>query len=70
MDRDDVEILAKINSRSKKQATLKLDYMKSLCIKLHKTGPGHRFNDDDGRRFYTKQWDRILNKLRDKMGLG
>ena len=30
-----VEVLAKINSRSKKQASFKLDYMESYCIKLH-----------------------------------
>ena len=69
MDWDDVEVLAKTNSRSKKQAALKLDYMESLCIKLHRTGPGYGFNEDEGRRFYTKQWDPILNKLRQKMGL-
>ena len=70
MDWDNVEILAKINSRSKKQAALKLDFMESLMIKLHRTGPGHGFNKDKGQRFYTKQWDPILNKLREKMGLG
>ena len=66
---EDVEIIAKINSRSKRQASMKLDYMESLCIKLHRTGPGHGFNEDEGRRIYTKQWDPVLNELRKRENL-
>ena len=67
---NDIEIIAKINSRSKQQASMNLDYMESLCIKLHRTGPGHGFNEDEGRRVYTKQWDPVLNELRKKERLG
>ena len=49
---------------------MNLDYMESLCIKLHRTGPGHGFNEDEGRRVYTKQWDPVLNELRKKERLG
>ena len=69
IDWENVEILAKINSKSNKQASVKLDYMESLCIKLHKTGPGHGFNEDEGRRVYTKQWDPLLAQLRSKWNL-
>ena len=67
---NDIEIIAKINSRSKQQALMNLDYMESLCIKLHRTGPGHGFNEDEGRRVFTKQWDPVLNELRKKERLG
>ena len=63
------EILAKIQAKSKRQADFKLDYMESLMIKLHQTGPGHGFNEDEGRRVRTKQWDPLLIKLRKTMGL-
>ena len=49
---------------------MNLDYMESLCIKLHRTGPGHGFNEDEGRHIYTKQWDPVLNELRKKERLG
>ena len=52
---DNPEILAKIEAKSKKQADFKLDYMESLMIKLHRTGPGSGFNEDEGRRVRTKQ---------------
>ena len=42
--------------------------MESLMIKLHRTGPGRGFNEDEGRRVKTKQWDPRLIKLRKKMG--
>ena len=42
---------------------------KVLNIKLHKTGPGNGFNEDEGRRFFTKQWDPLLPDLRKKMEL-
>ena len=66
---EDVEILSKIKCKSKKQLPYKLDYMESLNIKLHKTGPGNGFNEDEGRRFFTKQWDPLLADLRKKMEL-
>ena len=66
---DEPEILAKIQAKSKRQADFKLDYMESLMIKLHRTGPGRGFNEDEGRRVKTKQWDPLLIKLRKKMGL-
>ena len=47
----------------------KLDYMESLMIKLHQTGPGNGFNEDEGRRVYTKQWDPLLIHLRQRMGI-
>ena len=43
--------------------------MESLMIKLHQTGPGKGFNEDEGRRIYTKQWDPLLAHLRKKKGL-
>ena len=43
--------------------------MESLMIKLHRTGPGNGFNDDEGRRVWTKQWDPLLIQLRKQMGL-
>ena len=49
---------------TKRQADFKLDYMESLMIKLHKTGPGNRFNEDKGRSIYTKQWNPLLIQLR------
>ena len=67
---DNPTILAKFNARSKRQADLKLDYMESSMIKLHQTGPGKGFNEDEGRRVYTKQWDPLLIQLRKKMGIG
>ena len=63
------EILAKIQAKSKRQADFKLDYMESLMIKLHQTGPGHGFNEDEGRRVRTKQWDPLLIHLRQKLGI-
>ena len=63
------EVLSKIRCRSKKQLPYKLDYMESLNIKLHNTGPGKGFNEDEGRRFFTKQWDPLLADLRKKMEL-
>ena len=66
---DNPTILAKINTRSKRQADLKLDYMESFMIKLHQTGPGKGINEDEGRRVYTKQWDPLLIQLRKKMGI-
>ena len=53
----------------KRQPDFKFDYMKSLMIKLHRTGPRRGFNEDEGRRVKTKQWDPLLIKLRKKMGL-
>ena len=70
IDWEEVEVLAKIHSRSKKQASYKLDYMESFCIKLHQTGLGKGFNEDEGRRVFTKQWDPLLAQLRQKMNLG
>ena len=67
---EEVEVLAKINSRSKKQASFKLDYMESFCIKLHQTGPGKGFNEDEDRRVFTKQWDPLLAQLCQKMEPG
>ena len=64
-----LEILSRINSRSKRQTAAKLDYMESFNIKLHRTGPGNGFNEDEGRRVYTKQWDPLLNQLRKKRNL-
>ena len=64
---EDPEILARINAKSKKQADFKLDVMESLMIKLHQTGPGNGFNEDEGRRVRTKQWDPLLIHLRQKM---
>ena len=46
---DNLTIIATVNARSKRQADFKLDYMESLMIKLHKTGPGNGFNEDEGR---------------------
>ena len=69
VDWENVQTLAQINSRSKKQTAVKLDYMESFCIKLHKTGPGKGFNEDEGRRVYTKQWDPLLAQIRQKMDL-
>ena len=66
---DEPEILAKIHAKSKKQADYKLDFMESLMIKLHRTGPGSGFNEDEGRRVRTKQWDPLLIQLRKKLGL-
>ena len=66
---DSPKILAKIQAKSKKQADYKLDYMESLMIKLHQTGPGKGFNEDEGRRVYTKQWDPLLAQLRKMKGL-
>ena len=66
---DNPTVLAKINAKSKRQADLKLDYMESFMIKLHQTGPGKGFNEDEGRRVYTKQWDPLLIQLRKKMGI-
>ena len=66
---DNPTILATINARSKRQADMKLDYMESFMIKLHQTGPGKGFNEDEGRRVYTKQWDPLLIQLRKKMGI-
>ena len=62
-------ILAKINAKSKFKADFKLDYMESLMIKLHQTGPGTGFNEDEGRRVRTKQWDPLLIHLRNKTGI-
>ena len=70
IDWEEVEVLAKIHSCSKKQVSYKLDYMESFCIKLHQTGPGKGFNEDEGRRVFTKQWDPLLAQLRQKMNLG
>ena len=69
IDFENVEILARINSRNKQQTSYKLDYMESFCIKLHRTGPGNGFNEDEGRRVFTKQWDPIINQLRKKWKL-
>ena len=66
---DDVEIISKIKCKSRKQLPYKLDVMESLNIKLHKTGPGQGFNEDEGRRLYTKQWDPLIADLRKKMEL-
>ena len=66
---DEPEILATIQAKSKRQADYKLDFMESLMIKLHRTGPGNGFNEDEGRRVRTKQWDPLLIQLRRKMGL-
>ena len=66
---DEPEILARIQAKSKKQADFKLDYMESLMIKLHRTGPGNGFNEDEGRRVKTKQWDPLLIHLREKLGI-
>ena len=66
---DDPTILARINAKSKRQADFKLDYMESLMIKLHQTGPGSGFNEDEGRRVRTKQWDPLLIRLRNKNGI-
>ena len=41
--------------------------MEALMIKLHQTGPGSGFNDDEGRRVHTKQWDPLLIELRKKL---
>ena len=61
---DEPTVLARINARTKKQADYKLDFMESLMIKLHQTGPNHGFNEDEGRRVHTKQWDPLLSRLR------
>ena len=66
---EDPTILATINARSKKQADFKLDHMEALMIKLHQTGPGSGFNEDEGRRVRTKQWDPLLIQLRKKLNL-
>ena len=66
---EEPEILAKINAKSKKQADFKLDFMESLMIKLHRTGPGNGFNEDEGRRVRTRQWDPLLIHLRKKLGM-
>ena len=66
---EEPSILATINARSKKQADFKLDHMESLMIKLHQTGPGSGFNEDEGRRVRTKQWDPLLIHLRQKLGI-
>ena len=66
---DEPSILAKINAKSKRQADFKLDYMELLMIKLHQTGPGTGFNEDEGRRVRTKQWDPLLIQLRKKCGI-
>ena len=66
---DEPEILATIKAKSKRQADFKLDYMESLMIKLHRTGPSQGFNEDEGRRMRTKQWDPLLVHLRRKMGI-
>ena len=66
---DDPTILATINARSKRQADFKLDHMEALMIKLHQTGPGSGFNEDEGRRVRTKQWDPLLIHLRKKLNL-
>ena len=63
------EILARIQAKSKRQADFKLDVMESLMIKLHQTGPGQGFNEDEGRRVRTKQWDPLLIHLRNKLGI-
>ena len=67
VDFDNPEILATINARFKKQADFKLDHMEALMIKLHQTGPGSGFNEDEGRRVRTKQWDPLLIQLRKKL---
>ena len=66
---DEPTILAKISAKSKRQADFKLDYMESLMIKLHKTGPPNGFNEDEGRRVRTKQWDPLLINLRKRHGI-
>ena len=66
---DQPSILAKINAKSKRQADFKLDYMELLMIKLHQTGPGTGFNEDEGRRVRTKQWDPLLIRLRENSGI-
>ena len=60
---DEPTILARINARTKKQADYKLDFMESLMIKLHQTGPNQRFNEDEDCCVHTKQWDPLLCRL-------
>ena len=66
---DQPSILAKINTKSKRQADFKLDCIELLMIKLHQTGPGTGFNEDEGRRIRTKQWDPLLIRLREESGI-
>ena len=66
---DNPTILATINARSKRQADFKLDHMEALMIKLHQTGPGSGFNEDEGRRVRTRQWDPLLIQLRKQLQL-
>ena len=61
--------LPEFKQNKKKQVDFKLDFMESLMIKLHQTGLGKGFNEDEGRRIYTKQWDPLLAHLRKKIGL-
>ena len=69
IDWENVEILAQVRTKSKRMLPIKLDLMEAFHIKLHNTGPGHGFNEDEGRRVYTKQWDPVLAELRKKMEL-
>ena len=69
IDWQNVEILSKVRTKSKQMLPIKLDLMEAFNIKLHNTGPGHGFNEDEGRRVYTKQWDPLLAELRKKMNL-
>ena len=62
-------ILATINARLNRQADFKLDHMEALMIKLHQTGPGSGFNEDEGRRVRTRQWDLLLIQLRKQLQL-
>ena len=69
IDWENVEILSQVRTKSKRQLPIKLDYMESFNIKLHNTGPGKGFNEDEGRRVFTKQWDPLLAELRKKRNL-
>ena len=69
IDWENVEILSHVHTKSKRQLPIRLDIMESLNIKLHNTGPGKGFNEDEGHRVFTKQWDPLLAELRKKKKL-
>ena len=63
VDFQNPEILAKVQSKSKKQAEFLLRICEGMEIRCHQTGPGKGFNENWGN-LPSRQWDPLFSEIR------